>query len=157
MKKIVTILVIILIIVSVVLIGRRAYFNTVGIKPDELYLTKENSQESFKTSMGSYKWDDKGMQVIADSISPLEIEFSEVIEVKQNEKLYFNDCNWTNVSSVVLLQKDDEEVARLAIESNLEEKYIVVPSIALDEYIVQINLESQKGTVWYAVKLNINE
>lgn len=157
MKKIWKILVVILILFIVILMGRKIYYTNVGIAPEDLYLRSENSQEEFKASKGSYKWDDKGMQVIADSISPLEMDFSKSIEVKQNGKIYLNDCEWTSVSAVVILQQERKEVARIAMEANLEENYIVAPSIALGEYVIQINLKSDKGDVWYASKINIVE
>lgn len=157
MKKIFKILIILLIIFVVVLIGRRFYYSKVGVAPEDLYLTKENSQEQFKANKGTYSWNDKGTSTIADSIGPLEMDFSRSIDVKPNDKIYFNDCDWTKVTATVILQQERKEVAKVAIETNLEEKCIVVPELVSGEYVIQINLESDKGNVWYATKINIVE
>ena len=157
MKKVFKILIVALIVFCAILIGRKIYYTKVGIGPEELYLSKQSSKEEFKMNKGAYQWDDKGMQVIADSISPLEIHFINSIEVSSNDKLYFNDYGWTMVNAFVILQQDKKEIARIPIETNLEENYIVVPDIVAGEYIIQINLESENGKVWYATKINITE
>lgn len=156
MKKIVKIFAIILVLIIVILGVRRIYYNAVGINPDELYLSKENSEESIKANLGSYQWSDKGLHVVADAIEPTEIDFAKSFDVKQNEKLYFTDSNWTKASAIILLESESGKVTHLVMDCNVEENYIVVPIIT-GEYIVQINLESSKGNVWYAVKLNIFE
>lgn len=155
MKKILKYLVILLTVVIVVLIARKIYLNNVRIEPEDIYITKEDSTEQYKANKGSYAWKDKGISVVADSITPLQMDFSKSIDVKANDKIYFSDCNWTNVSATVILAKERKEIAKVTIETNLEEKYIVVPELALGEYVIQLNLQSEKGNVWYAIKINI--
>lgn len=157
MKKVLKILVIVLIIVLIVFIGRRIYYTIVGIKPEDLYLVKEDTQEQIKATRGSYSWNDKGLSVIADSISPLDMDFSKVIEVKPNDKIFFSDYEWTNVGASLILAKERKEIAKVTIETNLEENYIIVPEVVSGEYIIQIIFESDKGNVWYATKINITE
>lgn len=157
MKKILKILIIFLIIGIIILLCRRSYYNRVGVSPKDLYLRKENSQEEFMANKGSYSWSDKGISIIVDSIGPLEMDFSKSIEVKTNDKIYFNDYDWTKVSANIILQQSGKEIANIAIESNLEEKYIVIPKFVSGEYVVKINFESNKGEVWYATKINIIE
>ena len=157
MKKILKILIILLAVVVLVFAARKIYYSNVKIEPEELYLTKENSVEEFKATKGSYSWNDKGISVIADSIGPLQMDFSKAIDVKINEKIYFSDQNWTNGGSAVILAKERTEVARVTLETNLEENYIVMPELTKGEYVIQINLESDKGDVWYAAKINITE
>lgn len=155
MRNILKNLIIILILFIVPIISIIIYYNNVEIKPEELYLTKENSGEEFKANTGGFSWKDKGRTTIADSISPLQMDFSKSIDVKANDKIYFSDCNWTNVGATVILAKERKEIAKVTIETNLEEKYIVIPELALGEYVIQLNLQSEKGNVWYAVKINI--
>lgn len=157
MKKILKILIIVLVVIILIFAARKIYYNNVKIEPEELYLTKENTEEEFKASKGSYSWNDKGISVIADSIGPLQMDFSKAIDVKVNEKIYFSDHNWTKGGSAVILAKERTEVARVTLETNLEENYIVVPELTKGEYVIQINLESDKGDVWYATKINITE
>lgn len=157
MKKFLKILIILLAVVVLVFAARKIYYSNVKIEPEELYLTKENSVEEFKATKGSYSWNDKGISVIADSIGPLQMDFSKAIDVKVNDKIYFTDYNWTNGGSAVILAKERTEVARVTLETNLEENYIVMPELTKGEYVIQINLESDKGDVWYAAKINITE
>lgn len=157
MKKVLKIFIIVLIIVIAVLIGRKIYYNNVGIKPKDIYLIKESSEEQYQATMGSYSWNDNGMSVVADSIGPLQMDFSKSIDVKPNDKIYFTDYEWTNIGASVILAQERKEIARVTIETNLEENYIVVPELVTGEYVVQINLESDKGDVWYATKINITE
>lgn len=157
MKKILKVLIIVLAVVILVFAARKIYYSNVKIEPEELYLTKENSVEEFKATKGSYSWNDKGTSVIADSIGPLQMDFSKAIDVKINDKIYFTDHNWTNGGSAVILAKERTEVARVTLETNLEENYIVMPELTKGEYVIQINLESDKGDVWYAAKINITE
>lgn len=157
MKKILIIVCIILILFVISFVVTRVYYNNVGIQPNDLYFYKQYSDEKFKASMGTYSWNDKGMSVIADSISPLQMDLSKSIDVKANEKLYFTDDKWNAVSAVVIIAQERTEMARVTIETNLEEKCIIVPKLTPGEYVIQINLESEKGDVWYAAKINITE
>ena len=157
MKKFLKILIILLAVVILIFAVRKIYYSNVKIEPEELYLIKENTKEEFKASKGSYSWNDKGISVIADSIGPLQMDFSKAIDVKVNDKIYFTDHDWTNGGSAVILAKERTEVARVTLETNLEESYIVVPELTKGEYVIQINLESEKGDVWYATKINITE
>lgn len=157
MKKFLKILIILLAVVILIFAVRKIYYSNVKIEPEELYLIKENTEEEFKASKGSYSWNDKGISVIADSIGPLQMDFSKTIDVKVNDKIYFTDHDWTNGGSAVILAKERTEVARVTLETNLEESYIVVPELTKGEYVIQINLESEKGDVWYATKINITE
>lgn len=156
MKKLFKIFMIILIILIVILIGRRVYYNIVGIAPIDLYLTKENSEETIETNRGSYQWNDKGIYIIADSVSASEMEFINVFNVKQGEKISFSEDNWTKASAVILLEGSNGGVTRLVVNADLDENYIEIPTIT-GEFIMQLNFESKKGNVWYAVKLNIEE
>ena len=157
MKKVLIVLSIILILILILFIVTRVYYNNVGVKPNDLYLNKENSEEMFKASMGTYSWNDKGISVIADSVGPLQIDFTKLIDVKAGEKLYFSDENWSVVSAFAIIAEERKEMARVTIEANLEEKCIIVPEFTPGEYVIQINLESEKGDVWYAAKINITE
>ena len=73
------------------------------------------------------------------------------------DKIYFNDCNWTDVGASLIFQKDGKEVASIPLESNLEEKYIVTPQLLTDDYIIKIDLKSEKGEVWYSAKIKITK
>ena len=157
MKKILKVLIIVLVAIILIFAVRKIYYRNVKVEPEELYLTKENMEEEFKATKGSYSWNDKGVAVIADSIGPLQMDFSKAIDVKVNEKIYFSDHNWTNGGSALILAKERTEVARVTLETNLEENYIVVPELTKGEYVIQLNLESEKGDVWYAAKINITE
>ena len=157
MKKFLNVFIIVLVAIILIFAAGKIYYVNVKIEPEELYLTKENTEEEFKATKGSYSWNDKGTSVIADSINPLQIDFSKSIDVKVNEKIYFSDYNWTNGGSVVILAEGRKEVARVTPETNLKENYIVVPELTKGEYVIQINLESNKGDVWYATKINIIE
>ena len=155
MKKVIKILIVVLILILAIFIGRKIYYNAVGVSPNELYISKENSDEKIKASMGSYQWTDKGVTVIADAISPVEIDYIKALEVKADEKVLFSDDEWTNGSAALLIQGKNQEFANYSIECNAEENYIVVPDVTTGEYIVKVNLESEKGKVWYSFKLNI--
>ena len=157
MKKNLKVLIIVLVAIILIFAVRKIYYRNVKVEPEELYLTKENMEEEFKASKGSYSWNDKGVAVIADSVGPLQMDFSKAIDVKVNEKIYFSDHNWTNGGAALILAKERTEVARVTLETNLEENYIVVPELTKGEYVIQINLESEKGDVWYAAKINITE
>lgn len=157
MRKILNVFMIVLVTIILIFAARKIYYANVKIEPEELYLTKENTAEEFMATKGSYSWNDKRTSVIADSINPLQIDFSKSIDVKVNEKIHFSDYNWTNGSSVIILAEGRTELARVTLETNLEENYIVVPELTKGEYVVQINLESNKGDVWYATKINITE
>lgn len=157
MKKFLKVLIIVLVAIILILAIRKIYYSNVKVEPEELYLSKENTEEEFKASKGSYSWNDKGVSVIADSIGPLQMDFSKAIDVKINDKIYFSDHNWTNGGAAVILAEGRKEIARVTLETNLNENYIVVPEITKGEYVVQINLESDKGDVWYATKINITE
>ena len=155
MKKVLIVIGIILILLLISFIGTRVYYNNVGVEPDDLYFYKETSEEKIKASKGSYSWNDKGTSVIADSVGPLQMDFSKAIDVKADEKLYFTDDNWKTASAFVIISQERTEVARVTIEVNLDEKCIIVPELTPGEYVIQLNLESEKGDVWYATKLNI--
>ena len=157
MKDFLKVLIIVLVAIILIFAVRKIYYSNVKVEPEELYLTKENMEEEFKATKGSYSWNDKGVSVIADSIGPLQMDYSKAIDVKVNEKIYFSDHNWTNGGAAVILAKERTEVARVILETNLEENYIVVPELTKGEYVIQINLESEKGDVWYAAKINITE
>lgn len=157
MKKFLKILIIVLVAIILIFAVRKIYYRNVKVEPEELYLTKENMEEEFKATKGSYSWNDKGVSVIADSIGPLQMDYSKAIDVKVNEKIYFSDHDWTNGGAAIILAKERTEVARVTLEANLEENYIVVPELTNGEYVIQINLESEKGDVWYAAKINITE
>lgn len=159
MNKITKILIIVAILIVCVWVADIIYCKIISVEPDDLYLVKENSEENVKATKGSYTWKEKGIiryiNVTADSVGPINIDYNKIIEVKPGDKIYFNDCNWTNVGASVILQKDGKEVANIPIESNLEERYIVVPQIVVDEYIVKIDLKSDNGEVWYSAKIKI--
>ena len=155
MKKVVKILIVILVVAIILIVGRKIYYNNLTIEPNDLYLTKENSEISIKMNTGTYSWSDKGIQVVADSIPAQDMDNLKVLNVKPDEKIYFTDCDWTSSSAIILL-RNENNVAGFAIDSNPKENYIIVPNIK-GEYIVQISLESAKGEVWYAAKLNITE
>lgn len=161
MKKSWKILAVIFIVVIMVFIVDAIYCRIVKVEPDDLYLTKENSEENVQATKGSYVWEEKGIirniSVAADSIGPTSIDYNKKIEVKSGDKVYFNDCNWTSVGASLILQKDGKEIASLPIESNLEEKYIVIPQLVTDDYIIKIDLKSEKGEVWYSAKIKITE
>lgn len=161
MKKSWKILAVIFIVVIMVFIVDAIYCRTAKVEPDDLYLTKENSEENVQATKGSYVWEEKGIirniSVAADSIGPTSIDYNKKIEVKSGDKVYFNDCNWTSVGASLILQKDGKEIASLPIESNLEEKYIVIPQLVTDDYIIKIDLKSEKGEVWYSAKIKITE
>lgn len=159
MNKITKILIIVAILIVCVWVADIIYCKIISVEPDDLYLVKENSEENVKATKGSYTWKEKGIiryiNVTADSVGPINIDYNKIIEVKPGDKIYFNDCNWTNVGASVILQKDGKEVASIPIESNLEERYIVVPQIVIDEYIIKIDLKSDNGEVWYSAKIKI--
>lgn len=161
MKKSWKILAVIFIVVIMVFIVDAIYCRIVKVEPDDLYLTKENSEENVQATKGSYVWEEKGIirniSVAADSIGPTSIDYNKKIDVKSGDKVYFNDCNWTGVGASLILQKDGKEIASLPIESNLEEKYIVIPQLVADDYIIKIDLKSEKGEVWYSAKIKITE
>lgn len=155
MKKSVKILLVILVVITLLFIGRKIYYSNVEIKPEDLYLSKENSEENIKMNIGTYSWEDKGMNVVADSIPAQDMENFKTLNVKQNEKIIFTDYDWTSSNARILLIYEGT-VAGFGIESNPEEHYIIVPNME-GEYIVQIDLKSDKGDVWYAAKLNISK
>lgn len=161
MKKSWKILAVIFIVVIMVFIVDAIYCRIVKVEPDDLYLTKENSEENVQATKGFYVWEEKGIirniSVAADSIGPTSIDYNKKIDVKSGDKVYFNDCNWTGVGASLILQKDGKEIASLPIESNLEEKYIVIPQLVADDYIIKIDLKSEKGEVWYSAKIKITE
>ncbi len=161
MNKITKILILALILVVCISLADIIYSKNVLIEPDNLYLTKENSEEKVQATKGSYTWKEKGIiryiNVSADSIGPTSIDYNKKVEVKSGDKIYFNDCNWTEVSALLILQKDGKEIATLPVESNIEERYIVVPQLVADDYIVKIDLKSNKGDVWYSAKIKIVE
>ena len=161
MKKSWKILAVIFIVVIMVFIVDAIYCRIVKVEPDDLYLTKENSEENVQATKGSYVWEEKGIirniSVAADSIGPTSIDYNKKIDVKSGDKVYFNDCNWTGVGASLVLQKDGKEIASLPIESNLEERYIVIPQLVADDYIIKIDLKSEKGEVWYSAKIKITE
>lgn len=157
MKKFLKILIIVLVAIIIIFAIRKIYYNNVKVEPEELYLIKENTEEEFKATKGSYSWNDNGISVIADSISPLQMDFSKAIDVKANDKIYFSDDNWTSANALVIIAQGRTEMARITIEINLEEKCITIPQLSPGEYVIQINLESKKGDVWYAAKINVTE
>ncbi len=155
MKKVVRIIIIVLLIIALILIGRKIYYNNIEVKPNDLYLSRENSEENIKMNTGSYSWQDKGINVAGVSVSPQDIENLKTLNVKQNEKINFTDCNWTSATGNLLLI-NEQNTAGFALEINPKEHYIIVPNFE-GEYIIQIDLESDKGEVWYAAKLNISK
>lgn len=161
MKKIWKILAIILIVVMIIFIIDTIYYKTAKVEPKDLYITKEESNEIIKACKGSYSWKEKGflrkISVVADSIDPTHFDYTKVLNVNIGDKIYFNNYDWTKVSASIILEKDRKEIAKVPIESNLEECYVVVPEIIDGEYIIQINLKSNKGDVWYSVKVNIKK
>lgn len=157
MNKILKNIAIILLIILLILIGRRIYYSTVYIEADDLYLTKENSTEQILANKGTYSWSDKGTHVNVDTVGPTEMEYAKIIEVKKGEKLFFNDCNWTNSTASIIISRETKELAKVSIECNAQENYIVIPDIALGEHFIEIYCESDKGQVWYSAKINIVE
>lgn len=161
MKKVLKILAIILIIVIGVVVADVIYYKTAKVEPEDLYLTTENSNEQIKANRGTYQWKKKGIirdiNVIADSIGPTSFDYPKIIEAKSGDKIYFSDNGWTKVNASIILQKDRTELAKVPIESNVEKRYIVVPEMVAGEYIVQIDLESEMGEVWYSAKIKITE
>ena len=157
MKKKLKFFVIILIVIIMALVSIKIYIDKLEIGPEDVYLTMENSTVEYKTTTGAYTWNDKGKHVIADSIQPLQMDFSNIIDVKENDKIYFSGEEWTNIGASLMIAKGRNEVARVTIETNLEEKYFVIPELVAGEYVIQINLESDKGEVWYAAKIRIME
>ena len=155
MKKSIKIIGVIFIIIIVVLIVRRIYYANIEIKPNDVYLSKENSEDNIKMNIGTYSWNDKGIDVISDSISAQDMGNLKTLNVKQNEKIYFTDCDWNSANARLLLINGGN-VAGISMEINVDENYIVVPNFE-GEYIVQIDLKSDKGDVWYAAKLNITK
>ncbi len=153
MKKALKIISVILIAIIVLLIGRKVYYSNIEIKPNDVYLKSEISGENIKMNMGSYSWQDKGINVVADSISAQNIENLKTLEVKQNEKIYFTHCNWNKATARLLLVNEDDVIG-VSVEVNVNENYIIVPHFE-GEYIIQLDLSSDKGNVWYASKLNI--
>lgn len=155
MRKYIKIICIILFVIIVLLIGRKIYYSNIEIKPNDLYLLKENSEENIKMNTGTYSWKDKGIDVTSDSIPAQDIENLKTLNVKQNEKIYFTDCDWKKASARLLVVNEGK-AAGFSIEVDAEENYIVIPNFE-GEYIVQIDLKSDKGEVWYAAKLNITK
>lgn len=161
MNKVTKVLIIVLILVAGVFIADTIYCKTISVEPDNLYLTKESSEEKIQATKGSYIWEERGIirniSVVADSIGPTGIDYNKKIDVKPGDKIYFSDCNWSGVGASLILQKEGKEIAILPMESNLEEKYMVIPQLVADEYVIKIDLESEKGEVWYSAKIKITE
>ena len=161
MNKITKILIVVLIIIIFVLVADALYCRTISVEPDELYLSKENSEESIQATKGSYTWKERGLikyvNVVSDSVGPTSIDYNQKIEAKSGEKIYFSDSNWSDIGASLILQKDGKDVAILPIESNIEERYIIVPQLVNDEYVVKIDLKSDNGEVWYSAKIVIND
>ena len=161
MKKITKILIVVLILVVCIFIVDAIFCKNILVEPEILYLSKENAEEKIQATRGSYTWTERGLirniTATADSIGPTNIDYNKKIEVKSGDKIYFNDCNWTDVGALLIFQKDGKEVASIPLESNLEEKYIVTPQLLTDDYIIKIDLKSEKGEVWYSAKIKITE
>lgn len=161
MKKSWKILVTIIIVIIIVVITDIIYCKTVKVEPNDLYLTNKETNETIKATRGGYSWKERGIlreiNVIADALGPTSFDYTKIMKTKVGNKIYFDDYEWTNVSASVILQKDRTEIAKVPIQSNLEENYIVIPDMTDGEYIIQINLESDNGEVWYSAKININK
>lgn len=160
-KTLAIIVMLVIVIVMIIFIVDIIYSKTAKVEPNDLFFTKETTSESIKATKGGYSWKERGIlreiNVIADSLGPTSFDYSKNMEVNVGDKLYFDDHNWTSVNASIILQKDRIEIAKVPIESNLEESYIVVPDMTDGEYIIQINLKSDNGEVWYSAKINISK
>lgn len=157
----ITLIAIVLLLILLV-IADKIYGKMLKVEPGDLYLTKENTEEKIKASKGGYQWTEKSIinsiNVIADSLGVLAFDYSKNLEVKPGDKIYFDNLeDWTSASASVILSKDREEIARISIETNFEEKYIIVPEIEKGKHVVQMDMEAEKGRVRYGFQINIVE
>lgn len=166
MKKIWKILTIILIVIVVLIVfviaADKIYGKIIKVEPGNIYLSKENSEEEIKAVRGSYSWREKTLisyiNVNADASSPLTFDYTQTIKAKPGEKIYFKDDeNWNSIVASVIFGKDRIEIVKVSIESNLEERYIVVPEMEKGKHVVQMDMKSEKGEAWYTFQLDIVE
>ncbi len=159
LKILTIILVTILLLIILVVIADKIYGRIIKVEPEDIYLTKENTEESIKSVKGSYSWKEKTLisyiNVNADSSSPLTYDYTQTITAKPGEKIYFEGGEWNSLVASVILGKDRTEIAKISIDSNLSERYIVVPEMESGKHIVQMDLKSEKGEVWYTFQLEI--
>lgn len=155
-KNIVKIIIAILVVILVVFVGVKLYEANVEIKPKDLIITNHDGSDSVTAEIGTYNWSRNGKYVVADSISAQDMEYMQVLNVKKNEKIYFSNYDWTKSSAVIILKNNAGEAVQLVIDSNPEECSVTIPNISGTQ-ILQIDLESPKGKVWYSAKVNVIE
>ena len=155
-KNIVKIIIAMLVVVLVVFVSVKLYEVNVEIKPNDLILTNHDNSDTVTAELGSYNWSRNGKYVVADSVSAQEMEYNQVLNVAKNQKIYFSNYDWTKSSAVIILKNNAGEAVQLVIDSNPEECCVTIPNISGTQ-ILQIDLESPKGNVWYSTKVNVIE
>ena len=121
--------------------------------PDNLYLISENDR--VQANMGSYCWsadlDDIKSSVCADTIDPIHMTYDEVLNVKANEKIFYDlkDCNITNIT----LYNNDNIVDYDIV---YEKDTITIPNL-IGDYLIVVDFKSEHGSVMYSFKINISE
>jgi len=153
MNKIVILFV--LIICAILIIGIINFGEVSQIEPEpNNAFFKLEFGNLIEANRGSYSWNDKETYVIADSISPVEMDYAITLDVKKDEMIYFE--NLEGIITNVTIYNSQKQILDTDITFDMNEKYIVVPSL-VGEYIVKVDTACDKGKVWYSIKLNIHD
>lgn len=128
-------------------------------KPYSLYFKLENSETEVKAKTGSYCWTSKenvlNKNICVDKISPAEMNYREVLNVKANEKIIMTTEN-ANINKVSLYSVSEEKNIEDSVKFYEEEKYLLVPELE-GEYLLIISASFDEGNVGYSLKININK
>lgn len=120
--------------------------------PNRLLLNIEDGEDHFKTNMGSYCWteerESKTFSTCVDTISPLEMEYEDILKVNANKKVFFGNLSG-NINKITIY-KDKE----LNEEIKYTNEYFVVPKLK-GEYIIKIDVKANEGNIWFSFKIDI--
>lgn len=133
-------------------------------KPDNLIL-RSNSNE-ITANTGSYCWTEtngkKSLNICSASIGPVSMNYDSILEVNKEDKIYFklNNCKIKNINLYDIPKEkenytDDLQYLKDYQVTFEDNNYINAPELS-GNYIIDVNFNCTKGTVWYAFKLAIN-
>lgn len=134
------------------------YMYKVSSKPPELYISTDNTT-SVKCIKGGFNWNYFGRNVVADALSPTQMEYTEenTIYVNPSETLTFTNSNNYNMynEDIKYYDKDLNEITLETVSDGAKSKTVSFNAPKqLGTYILSITMNYyNKGSVQYGVKV----
>ncbi len=131
------------------------YYDDVLPPTAVVYVEAPDETRVVLCNTGTYNWTEvregTSMSAIGDAVSPTEMQYSETMQVSENEKMIIDGVS--NLKNITIYDANTKAELSTGISYNESENSMSVLGVEQGEYIIEFEIQNEQGSVKYSFKI----